>query len=428
MPLRRTRGSVPEVPKSGTGQGVSLLPGATRDNGWMSWPSIFRAASINDSMRVSAVYACARNICEDIGKLRVDVYSVERDQYDNIRRKVAIRHPLRILLKKPNRYQDNFQFIETIMMALVMRGNSYVAIMRDRAGRPAALIPVHPDRVTIVEADDGELFYRVSKGSRFENAQIGDLMNIPERDVIHIRGLSGNGLVGLSPLEFAAHTVGFALTSEEYQSRFFSRGARPSGALKHPEKISKEAADRLKVDWESAYGGMENTGKTVLLEEGMEYQSLSMTSVDAEFLSTRKFTVEEIARIFRVPLHKIGQLDRSTNNNIAAQDISYINDTLSPYIERIETAFELKFDMGDNYEMLFDVWSLMRMDMVALSTAMRTLKMGGLISTNEGRMRLGLNPRDEPEHDVVNQPLNMGDPKDIAAQDGQIDSEPQNDA
>lgn len=226
--------------------------------------------------------------------------------------------------------------------------------------------------------------------------------------MIHIRGLSSDGLRGLSPLEMAANTFSLASTAEQQQEGLFARGARPSGVLKHPEKISKPAAERLTANWDAVFGGAENAGKTLLMEEGMEWQPLGMTSLDAEFLSTRRFTVEEIARFFRMPLHKIGELSKSTNNNIAHQGLEYHRDTLSGYLERIEAAFENAFDLGEEFEFEFDTWALMRLDFNSLMTAFSTGKNGGIISTNEARWILGFNP--VKDGDKIQQPLNMGDP------------------
>ena len=367
-----------------------------------------KVISENLALKISAVYACVRNLSEDVAKLKPEVFKFEKTDHGDGRKKVlAGKHPLRVMLQKPNAYQDRFQFFETLMFALTLRGNAYVFVGRDDLRRPRRMSPIHPDRVTVLEAEDGSLFYRVSSSGAFERGQVGQAsVVIPASEMMHIRGLSSDGIVGLSPLQMAANTFSLASTAEEQQEGLFARGARPGGVLKHPGKITKEAGERLKSDWDNANGGSSNAGKTVLLEESMDWQPMGMTSLDAEFLSTRRFSVEEIARFFRMPLHMIGDLSKSTNNNIAHQGLEYYTNTLSGYLERIEAAFDAFFELGPDYVFEFDTWALMRLD---LSTLMKTFAAGkhaGLISTNEARRVMGFNPVEGG--DKVEDPLNIG--------------------
>lgn len=369
-----------------------------------------------NALQVAAVYACVRNLSEDVAKLKPSVYRLKKVAYGSgFIKEVAKNHDLQKLFRRPNIYQDRFQFFETLMYSLVMRGNGYIFIQRDTYnGKPTALIPIQPDRVAILESTDGQLFYRLSPNGQFEAAQTKGLVTVPARDIIHVRGLSADGLRGFSVLEAAANAFSLASTAEQQQEGLFARGARPGGMLLHPTTITKEAADRLLENWENNYGTGANAGKSVLLEEGMEWKPLGMTSVDAEFLATRRFSVEEIARFFRMPLHMIGQLDKSTNNNIAHQGLEYYTNTLSGYLERIEAAFENAFDFANNdYMIEFDVWALMRLDLGALTTALATAKQAGLVDTNEAREKLGWNAREG--HDELLQPLNMGTMDDLKA-------------
>lgn len=280
------------------------------------------------------------------------------------------------------------------MMSLTLRGNAYIVILRNYAGRPIKLLVIQPDRVTILEASTGELFYQVNRGSTFENAQLGNQpLAIPSEDIIHIRLMGYNGLIGLSPVGQARETMGLSLVAEQHQARLLANGARPGGVLKHPKTISDNALARLRNNWNNAQGGTENAGKTALLEEGMEWTPLGMTSVDAEFMAGRKFSVEEICRWFRMPPHMVGHLERSTNNNIAVQGTEYLTHSLSPYLERIEAAMDRALGLSEEGLYLeFQTEGLTRGDALTAARTDEIQRRGGWMTANEARERRGMNP------------------------------------
>jgi len=348
------------------------------------------AVGPSQALQVSTVYACVRNLCEDVAKLKVGVYEPRegggRDRLD--------RHWLTRLLREPNSFQDRFQFFEQIMLSMTLRGNAYIAILRDYRARPVSLVVIRPDRVTILEASDGSLFYQVSRSTTFENALLAGMpLAIPAEDIIHIRLMGQNGLLGLSPIAQARETMGLALVAEKHQAKLLSNGARPGGVLKHPKTISEAARARLANNWNNAQGGLDNVGKTALLEEGLTWEALGMTSVDAEFMAGRKFSVEEICRWFRMPPHMVGHLERSTNNNIAVQGTEYLTHTLSPYLERIEAAFDRGLELNRlGLFIEFETYGLTRGDALTAARTDEIQRRGGWLTANEARMRRGLNP------------------------------------
>lgn len=362
-------------------------------------------ASVTDAtaLRVSAVYACVRVIAEDIAKLPADIWRARKDGTGWDR---ATDHPLYRILRRPNKFMTPTSFFMAMGASLGFRGNSINVILRDDRGvEPVGLWPVNPGQVTIYEAVTGELFYAISRRTTLENAVLRNTaLMVPAYDIMHVRGFTLDGLIGLSPLAQMRESIGIALAGEGMSAGMLANGAQPGGVLKHPEKISEEAANRLRSSWQNRYGGSSNSGKTVILEEGMEFQQLGMTSVDAQFLEQRKFTIEEIARAFRVPLHMIGMLDRMTNNNVEQLNRSYYDQTLMTPIKAIEDQFRISFELPDDLDVEFDVNGLLRADFKTRQEGAKTQAAGGALSVNEWRRGEGMN--DIPGGNVWARPLN----------------------
>lgn len=359
----------------------------------------------NSAMAVSTVYACTKILSEDVAKLDLNLWR----KTENGGREPAKRHFLYKLLSRPNRYQNRFEFIESIMFSLVLRGNAIIVILRDRNGTPIELLPVSADRVTILEATDGTLFYQITRTGYHQMAQLNTQpMSIPEDDILHIRTLAPDHVVGLSAISMGREAIAQSLVMEEYASRLFATGARPGGILRVKTRLTPEVAARMKASWDAAHGGVGKVGGTAVLEEDTDWKPLGMTSVDAQFIDSRRFAIEEIARMFRMPLHKINSMENSTKNNITQQSLEYLTDTLQPWLERIETAFEYKFELkGGNteYEIEFDTAQLLRADIETRYKAYAVAKQQGIMSTNEIRILEGLNP--VTGGDEILNPLNM---------------------
>lgn len=360
---------------------VRLMGGAATGSGVQ--------VSDSSAMRVSAVYACVRVIAEDLAKLPVQVW---RELPDGSR-ELARDHALHQILRRPNRHMTIVSWLMAMGSAWGFRGNGIAVILRDGRGRANGLWPVHPGCVTIYEAMDGALFYAISRRTTLENAVLRNVpIMVPDYDILHVRGMTFDGVVGLSPLAQLREAIGIAIAGEEMSAKMLANGAQPGGVLKHPKTLTQPVADRLRSTWNSRYAGSGNAGSTVILEEGMEFQALGMTSVDAQFLEQRKLTIEEIARGFRVPLHMIGMLDRMTNNNVEALTRAYYDQTLMPMLEAFEAEFARAFNLPENVYVEFDVKRLLRADFKTRQEGYRTMFQSGALMPNEWRIDEGMNP------------------------------------
>lgn len=359
------------------------------------------AVSHDTAMRVSAVYACVRVIAEDIAKLPVALWRRTQDGGQ-----VAVPdHPLHRILQRPNPHMTIKSMMMAMASALGFRGNGIAVILRDARGREIGLWPVHPGSVTLYESSEGMIFYAITRRTTLDFAVLKDLpIMIPAYDVLHVKGLTFDGIVGLSPLAQLREAIGISIAGEQMSASLMANGAQPSGALKHPGELSDDVAARLRQQWSSRYGGSGNAGKTLVLEDGMSFEQIGMTSVDAQFLDQRKLTIEEIARGFRVPLHMIGMLDRMTNNNVEALNRGYYDQALMPLLEVFESEMSRAFNLPDDLFVEFDVKRLLRADFKARQEGNRTMWQSGAMSSNEWRIEEGMNPT--KGGDVFARPLN----------------------
>lgn len=337
------------------------------------------------AMRCATVFACVRVLAESVGQLPLIVY---RRQKGGGKTR-ASGHPLYPLLHDaPNEYQTSLEFREMMMGHLALRGNAYAIVTRSTAGEVLGLYPMHPDSVEVNQLSDWSLAYTVRRASG------GGTDTYPQREVLHLKGMTADGIMGLSPIAYAREAIGLAIATEQHGSRLFRNGARPGGVLKHPGKLSEEASKRLVASWQEAHTG-ENAFKAALLEEGMDWTQLGMTSEDSQFLETRKFQRSEIAGLFRVPAHKINDLDRATFTNIEHQGLEFVTDTLLPWLRRWEQAIQRLFTPVDRpwcyAEFLVD--GLLRGDMASRYAAYATGIQNGILSPDEVRDRENMNPR-----------------------------------
>ena len=284
-----------------------------------------KAVNPSSAIQVSAVYACVRVIAETIASLPFHVYEAT----DEGNRK-ATEHPLyRLIHDEPNKEMTSFILRETLLAHLLLYGNAYCQIIRTGRDRIDSIYPLLPDKME-VDRDAGGLLtytYTTSDGKRWR---------LDPRDVLHIPGLGFDGVMGYSPIALEKSAIGLGIAAEEYGSKFFSNGARPSGILTHPNTVKDPAA--LRASWNAAYGSSSNASRVAVLEEGMTFVPLSLPNNEAQFLETRKFQVSEICRIFRVPPHMIGDLNRATFSNIEHQSIDFAVHTIRPWLVRIEQA------------------------------------------------------------------------------------------
>ena len=335
------------------------------------------------SMQMTAVYSCVRILSEAVAGLPLHLY-----QYtDNGGKEKAVEHPLYFLLHdEPNPEMTSFVFRETLMTHLLLWGNAYAQIIRNGKGEIMALYPLMPDRMTVDRDEKGRLYYEYMVSSDDAPTMKGSTVKLPPSEVLHIPGLGFDGLVGYSPIAMAKNAIGMAIACEEYGAKFFANGAQPSGVLEHPGTIKDPS--RVRESWTQTFGGSQNANKVAVLEEGMKYTPISISPEQAQFLETRKFQINEIARIFRVPPHMVGDLEKSSFSNIEQQSLEFVKYTLDPWVSRWEQSIVrslLTVEEKKQYFVKFNVDGLLRGDYESRMNGYATARQNGWMSANDIR-------------------------------------------
>lgn len=335
------------------------------------------------AMQISAVYACVRVLAESIAGLPLHLYKCGK----NGSREKAIEHPLYFLLHdEPNPEMTSFVFRETLMTHLLLWGNAYAQIIRDGRGVVIALYPLMPDRMRVDRDENGQLYYQYQLGTDESHLEKAGTVALSPNDVLHIPALGFDGLVGYSPIAMARNSIGMAIACEEFGASFFKNGAAPSGVLEHPGVLKNP--EKLRAAWETQYGGSRNSGRVAVLEEGMKFNPIAIPPEQAQFLETRKFQVDEIARIFHVPPHMIGDLERSTFSNIEQQSLEFVKYTLNPWVCRWEQALTrslLSPKEKREYSIKFNVDGLLRGDYKSRMNGYAVGMQHGFLSANDVR-------------------------------------------
>ena len=283
------------------------------------------------AMQMTAVYSCVRILAEAVAGLPLHLYRYT----DDGGKEKALDHPLYHLLHdEPNPEMSSFVFRETLMTHLLLWGNAYAQIIRNGKGEVVALYPLMPNKMTVDRDASGQLYYRYLRSSDEAQTMDGSIVTLLPCDVLHIPGLGFDGLVGYSPIAMAKNAIGMAIACEEYGAKFFANGAAPGGVLEHPGTIKDP--QRVRESWQATFGGSGNANKIAVLEEGMKYTPIGISPEQAQFLETRKFQINEIARIFRVPPHMVGDLEKSSFSNIEQQSLEFVKYTLDPWLVRWE--------------------------------------------------------------------------------------------
>ena len=312
------------------------------------------------AMQMTAVYSCVRILAEAVAGLPLHLYHYK----ENGGKEKAINHPLYLLLHdEPNPEMSSFVFRETLMTHLLLWGNAYAQIIRNGKGEVIALYPLMPDRMTVNRDSNGQLYYEYTVSMDDAPTVKGSLVRLNPSDVLHIPGLGFDGLVGYSPIAMAKNAIGMAIACEEYGAKFFANGAAPGGVLEHPGTIKDP--QRVRESWQSTFGGSGNANKIAVLEEGMKYTPIGISPEQAQFLETRKFQINEIARIFRVPPHMVGDLEKSSFSNIEQQSLEFVKYTLDPWVIRWEQSIQrslLSKDEKAVYFVKFNLEGLLRGD------------------------------------------------------------------
>ena len=348
------------------------------------------------AMQTTAVYACVRILAEAVASLPLHVYEYQ----DDGGKKLVHDHPLYYLLHdEPNPEMTSFVFRETLMSHLLIWGNAYAQIIRDGAGRVLGLYPLLPDKMDVQRDDKGNIYYVYSRNSD-ENPMFKEYGNIKLKaeDVLHIPGLGFDGLIGYSPIAMAKNAVGMTLACEEYGASFFANGANPGGVLEHPGVLKDPS--KVRESWNSVYRGVNNAHKIAVLEEGMKYQQIGIPPEEAQFLETRKFQINEIARLYRIPPHMVGDLDKSSFSNIEQQSLEFVKYTLDPWVIRWEQSLQrsllLPGEKG-KYFIKLNVDGLLRGDYQSRMNGYAVGRQNGWFSANDIREMENMNPIPDEE-------------------------------
>ena len=335
------------------------------------------------AMQMTAVYSCVRILSEALASLPIHVYKYNEQGG----KEKAFDHPLYFLLHdEPNPEMTSFVFRETLMTHLLLWGNAYAQIIRNGKGEIVALYPLMPDRMTVDRDEYGKLYYEYTVSTDDAHTLKGSTVRLEPRDVLHVPGLGFDGLVGYSPIAMAKNAIGLAIAAEEYGSKFYANGAAPSGVLEHPGTLKDPA--KVRDSWSETFGGSANSHKIAVLEEGMKYTPISINPNEAQFLETRKFQINEIARIFRVPPHMVGDLEKSSFSNIEQQSLEFVKYTLDPWVSRWEQSMIRSLfskEEKTSYFIKFNVDGLLRGDYESRMNGYAIGRQNGWMSANDIR-------------------------------------------
>jgi HK97 family phage portal protein len=357
------------------------------------WQTRNRGHHPDNYASFSAVYTCTQIISGDIAKLPINFFNLNADGTRTLNR----RYPLNNLLLKPNPYQNRLQFIQNFVISYLMAGNTFVYLRRDARNMINRMDVLDPRRVVLYVTNDGEIFYRIGIHPL---AGIHYPIMAPARDILHHRLIISPSypLMGVTPIYAAAASTQTGQQIMGNAQVFFGNSARPGGALTAPGKISEELATRLERDWDNSYGNS-RSGKTAVLGEGLTFVPISMSYVDAQVIEQLRFSIEDVARAFRVPGFMIGDLTKTTFRNTEQTNRTYLNSCLSYHIESIETALEDIFEIGGSMEVEFDLDEMLRTEIDLRYAAYGKALQGGWTTINEVRRAEGLPPipnGDEP--------------------------------
>ena len=341
-----------------------------------------KSVTVQSAIQLSTVYACVRVISETIASLPLGIYETVNEGNEK-----ATDHPLyRLLHDEPNSEMTSFVFREVMLAHLLLYGNSYSQIIRSGKNQVIGLYPLLPDHMDVDRDSKGNLTYTYTTSD-------GKTVVMKPRDVLHIPGLGFDGVMGYSPIALEKNAIGLGIASEEYGSKFFSNGARPSGILTHPNTVKNPKA--LRESWNTAYGGSSNSNRVAILEEGMKFEPIAIPNNEAQFLETRKFQVDEICRIFRVPPHLVGNLEHATFSNIEHQSIDFAVHTIRPWLVRIEQAMNralLSEQEKGRFFVQFNIDGLMRGDYKSRMEGYAIGRQNGWLSANDIRALENQNP------------------------------------
>lgn len=347
-----------------------------------------KSVTVDKALQLSAVWSCVRLLSETIATLPVGFYEKTADG-----RQSANEHPLYELLhNQPNADMTAVEFWEMIMASLLLWGNAYAEI--DRTGkRITSLVPLRPERMKVDLSNSGEPIYT------YRDWPSGLSRNIDERDIMHIRAFSTNGIMGLSPISYARQTLGLAMATDEASAKVFKNGMRPSGVLSMDQILKKEQRNEVRDSMVEQFAGSMNAGKMMVLEAGMKFLPVDLNPEDAQMLQSRAFNIEEICRWFRVWPGLIGhsaQGQTMWGSGVEQMLIGFLTFSLRPWLTRIEQAVRkslLAPGERNKYFAEFSIEGLLRADSAARAAFYSTMTQNGLMTRNEARQKENLQPK-----------------------------------
>ncbi|TVQ38488.1 MAG: phage portal protein [Spirochaetaceae bacterium] len=344
-------------------------------------------------------------ISQTIASCDTYLYRTERDGS----RHIWPQHPLyRVLKLRPNARMDAFRWKEAMQHHAIVWGNGYSVKMVDGSGRVNGLWLLNPERTRVEQEDDGELVYivRESTGEEFRYSQ---------DQIFHLAGFGFNGVQGYPLLQIHREAIGLGLSQQAFTGRFISNGTHLGGILKHPAKLSDPAHERLRESWPQQYGGAAKAGTTAILEEGMDYQTVGMPLADAQFLESKVFQTQEMARILNISPYKLKDYSHATFSNVEHLGIEYATDTIRPWAERWEAAIDTQL-LSESEQLVasseFDLAGIQRGDVVTMNRGFQIARNGGWMNADEIRQRQGMNKIGDNAGEAYWWPKNMADARD----------------
>ena len=348
----------------------------------------------NTAITFTAVWSAVRLLSESISILPVNVYERQPNGDKTLASKNAVYN---LVHNEPNYYMSSVAFFEKIMMDLCLSGNSYVQIVRNGGGTPQELLPLNAQDIN-VKINNGQIFYH----NRSSDIVLDDY------DVLHFKGVSQDGIMGLSPITQNANAIGWGIALEEYGSKYFTNSAKLSGVLETDRALSEQAIERLKNSFSNTYNQLQNAQSTAILEEGLSFKPITISPEQSQFLASRVFSITEVARMFNIPTFMLQEHSKSSFNNIESLSQSYVTYTLMPYIRRMESEMNRKLFKKNEKGKLFVEWNvngLLRGNIKDRTDAYKTGINNGYLTINEIRRKENLNS--VADGDELYLPLNI---------------------
>ena len=356
--------------------------------------------SYDSASSLPAVSACIKAIAETIATMPIEIMEVK----DGVGKQMPSHTLFSLLNSEPNEEMSIFDFLLVLQTHIGFHGQAFAYIERDNMNKPIGLWPLMPTQTEILRTDNGMLFYRT-----YTNEGSLDILPL---DILHIKGTTVNGINGISPIQQHRRSLGLTLAADELGTQFFERGNVTRGVIEMKKSLKDDALDRLKKNWAESYSGVGNAFGTPILEEGMEFKPISLAPNDAQFLETRKYQVEEICRIYRVPPHMVGHLEKATFSNITDQTLSFVKYTIQPWLRNWETELTRKLltekEKG-NVRIKFNMDELLRADPKTRGEYYRMGIESSWLAPNEVRQKEGYGPIEGFEKPLL--PLNKVNPE-----------------